>query len=348
VWDARSGEELLTFDKHEGLVSFAAFSPDGQRIVSGSGDRTAKIWEADTGRELLTLRGHGDWVGTVTFSADGERIITCSADQTIKLWDAAVGKELLTFKDHKDRVWSVAISPDGQRLASASVDETAKIRDAASKDQVARWLNEEREAAESLAARQRERRIAEERNRAQRLQDRGAIKQWLILSPISFTKGASGSPALQEEQLKRESQLRPRAGQRTMAGTNELTWRTVQLEDNLIDFSRVGGAMAEWSVAYAVCYIQSESAQSGLLLKISSDDQSKVYLNGRLIYRYRPRPNLRDQDFVEGIRLNAGANVVVFKVVNTTGDFLGSVHFTDADGHPLKGIRITLDPEAKD
>jgi hypothetical protein len=122
----------------------------------------------------------------------------------------------------------------------------------------------------------------------------------------------------------------------------------VTLEDNLIDFNRLGGAMAEWKVAYAICYIQSEAAQRGVRLKVSSDDQSKVYLNGRLIYHYRPRPNLRDQDIVAGVEFNAGTNILVFKVVNTTGDFLGSVHFTDVDGHPLKGIRVTLDPEAKD
>ena len=35
-----------------------AFSPDGQRIVTGSWDETAKVWEAASGRELLTLKGH--------------------------------------------------------------------------------------------------------------------------------------------------------------------------------------------------------------------------------------------------------------------------------------------------
>ena len=35
-----------------------AFSPDGQRIVTGSGDQTAKVWDAASGKELLTLKGH--------------------------------------------------------------------------------------------------------------------------------------------------------------------------------------------------------------------------------------------------------------------------------------------------
>jgi len=35
-----------------------AFSPDGKRIVSGSGDKTVKVWDADTGKEIFSLKGH--------------------------------------------------------------------------------------------------------------------------------------------------------------------------------------------------------------------------------------------------------------------------------------------------
>ena len=31
---------------HEGRVNSAAFSPDGSRIVTASGDNTARIWDA--------------------------------------------------------------------------------------------------------------------------------------------------------------------------------------------------------------------------------------------------------------------------------------------------------------
>ena len=61
-------------------VEFApvAFSPDGQRIVTGSLDETAKVWDAASGKELLTLKGHSGQVGAVAFSPDGQRIVTGS------------------------------------------------------------------------------------------------------------------------------------------------------------------------------------------------------------------------------------------------------------------------------
>ena len=109
-----------------------AFSPDGQRIVTGSGDQTAKVWEAASGKELLTLKGHSDAIWSVAFSPDGQRIVTGSRDQTAKVWEAASGKELLTLKGHSGSIWSVAFSPDGQRIVTGSEDQTAKVWEAAS------------------------------------------------------------------------------------------------------------------------------------------------------------------------------------------------------------------------
>ena len=36
----------------------AQFSPDGTRIVTASGDKTARVWDAATGKTLATLAGH--------------------------------------------------------------------------------------------------------------------------------------------------------------------------------------------------------------------------------------------------------------------------------------------------
>ena len=68
-----------------------AFSPDGQRIVTGSADQTAKVWDAASGGELLTLKGHSAAIWSVAFSPDGQRIVTGSWDQTAKVWEVATG-----------------------------------------------------------------------------------------------------------------------------------------------------------------------------------------------------------------------------------------------------------------
>jgi len=82
---------------------------------------------------------------------------------------------------------------------------------------------------------------------------------------------------------------------------------------------------------------------------VGSDDEAKVYLNGKQVHRYAfARGFVADQDMVPDIALNVGLNVLVFKVVNETEDWQGSIRFTDAQGNPVKGLKVTLDPEAKD
>jgi WD40 repeat protein len=46
VWDAQTGQELLTLEGHGGKVNGVAFSPDGHRLASGAADGTVKIWDA--------------------------------------------------------------------------------------------------------------------------------------------------------------------------------------------------------------------------------------------------------------------------------------------------------------
>jgi WD40 repeat protein len=69
-------------------VSFAAFSPDGSRIVTASADKTARIWDAASAKEIAVLRGHDGSVNSAAFSPDGSRIVTASADKTAHIWDA--------------------------------------------------------------------------------------------------------------------------------------------------------------------------------------------------------------------------------------------------------------------
>jgi WD40 repeat protein len=304
------------------------------------------VWDAATGTNLLILKGHSAQVQSVAFSPDGRRILTGSRDQTAKLWDAATGEELLTLKGHENPVTGVAFSPDGQRIVTTSQDKTAKLWSAATVEQVALWQTEETQAAQRLAALQRDQQAAAEQERALRAQDPGALKQWLILAFLEFTAD-SGPQALAQEQIPHEAQLRPRAGDPIQVGGAERRWRAVQLDDYVIDFNELERAAQEQSVAYAVCYIDSQSNQPGLSMKVGSLDQSKVYLNGQEIYRNEDaRSYVPDQAEVTGVELKPGLNVLVFKLVlnHAFDSWQGSIRFTDAAGQPVKGIRLTLTP----
>jgi WD40 repeat protein/serine/threonine protein kinase/DNA-binding XRE family transcriptional regulator len=130
VWDAVSGQALLTISNQSNEVGSVAFSPDGLRLATGSQDGTVKLWVATTGKELLTLAGHTYQIEGLAFSPDGTRLASGSGD--VKVWDVATGKPLLTLTSYNSFVTSVAYSPDGTRLAAASGSALVSIWDASS------------------------------------------------------------------------------------------------------------------------------------------------------------------------------------------------------------------------
>jgi WD40 repeat protein/class 3 adenylate cyclase len=126
IWDAETLEQRGELRGHTDYIQDLAFGPDG-RVVTASGDGTAKIWDLESRRELVTLRGHSGPVLGVSVTPNGTRVATSSADGTAKLWDAASGRELLTLFGHDRLVHTVKISSDGRLLATASGDGTVAL-----------------------------------------------------------------------------------------------------------------------------------------------------------------------------------------------------------------------------
>jgi WD40 repeat protein/serine/threonine protein kinase len=127
----------LTLVGHKGSVAAVAFSADGQQLVTGGNDGTARVWNATSGQELLCLMGHCRQVTSVAFAPDGKWLVTGSTDDTTRVWDAVRGREIRLLQDPTTGpVWAVAVMPDGKRVVTGNEDGTARIWDAASGHQL--------------------------------------------------------------------------------------------------------------------------------------------------------------------------------------------------------------------
>ncbi len=115
LWDVATGKSRGRFSTGTAVDSIA-YSPDGTRLVAGSGEQVF-LFDLIRGRRIVTPSGHQDAVNAVAFSPDGKTLVTGSDDRTLRLWDTSHWVEIYRFPCREYEVKSLSFSPDGKRLA---------------------------------------------------------------------------------------------------------------------------------------------------------------------------------------------------------------------------------------
>ena len=69
---------LLATYRHAAGINEVAFSPDGEKVLTGSSDGTARLWSAKTGAALGEPMRHEHWVSAVAFSPDGKTLMAAT------------------------------------------------------------------------------------------------------------------------------------------------------------------------------------------------------------------------------------------------------------------------------
>ncbi len=129
-------QERASFLGHDECVNAVVFSPDGTRLVSGSGrpfnsprgDEEAELvlWDAASGRPLRRFEGLKGSVHGAAFSPDGRLIASGSGfydkapegEGRLTVWDAGTGAVVFEHREKYLNALGVAFSPDGRHLAA--------------------------------------------------------------------------------------------------------------------------------------------------------------------------------------------------------------------------------------
>ncbi len=176
--------------------------------------------------------------------------------------------------------------------------------------------------------------------------DKGFIRDWLILAPILCETENNGAEEIDLKQIKDEEKLRPKEGDKIAVRGKQLVWRKIRTSKHFIDFREYAKEEeGEDAVGYAVAYVISPEDFNGLKLKLGTNDQGKVYLNGKEVFKFTETRVLEeDNDTVRDVSLNKGENVLIFKVINEKNNWQCCLRFTDKDDNPLRSLKIALAP----
>ena len=172
----------------------------------------------------------------------------------------------------------------------------------------------------------------------------GFIRNWLILAPIPYEGEDNGAAEIVQEQIKGEGGIQPKAGGKTSIAQKEYTWKEVKLDDYFIDFAKLAPGRTEDVIGYAVTYVRADEEMKDVKLKIGSNDQSRVYLNGKAVITFDDTRTLEKDQNDAVVILNKGLNTVVFKVINQKNNWQACLRFTDKSDKPITNLKITSTP----
>ena len=127
LYNANTGDPLALLTGHTKPVTVIAFSPNGDKLVSGSYDGTLRLWNPHTAELLKTLNADGR-IAAVAFSPDG-RTLANGNDDDIQLWDVDTGEHKTTIHRSGSSIFFLLFSPDGRTLASASLSDNIQLWD---------------------------------------------------------------------------------------------------------------------------------------------------------------------------------------------------------------------------
>lgn len=179
------------------------------------------------------------------------------------------------------------------------------------------------------------------------LPDDGFLRKFLFLGPIP-TQGLPGGQSINKDWLGGEAGLKPGAGTKTKTAAGELAWKAVEALDGMVDLHAASGRQADGCAFYLAAYLVCEKDFKDLKLKMGSDDQGKVWINGKEVLKFEgDRGAAPDQDNADNIVLNKGVNALLFKVVNGGGPSAGILRFLQADGAAFMDARLSLNPDGK-
>ncbi|MDZ4205550.1 MAG: caspase family protein [Bacteroidales bacterium] len=130
IWETISGRPVHNLVGHKWSVIKAAFSPSGEKIITGDVKGVLKVWNGQTGNYLYDLSGHKSWIQSIQFSADEDKVLTSSIEGKVKMWNSKTGNLIFDFCGHTNEVLSANFSFNEHFIITTGSDNKIILWDA--------------------------------------------------------------------------------------------------------------------------------------------------------------------------------------------------------------------------
>lgn len=131
IWDWARNEPVRIITDAEAGISAAAFTPDGQQLLTIDNEGVARVWDAGSEGEPTAAGSHaGGPVLDVLFGENGTFVAT-QEDNSVGIWDLNVPDNgALMLEGHTDDVITAVFSSDGKYVYTGGYDNTIRKWDA--------------------------------------------------------------------------------------------------------------------------------------------------------------------------------------------------------------------------
>ena len=133
-----TGKPRVQWERHSGSVESVAFTPAGDRVVSGSSDGTLRVWDPTSGQGQLVIEGAKQGAYALDVSPDGTHVAVGCKDSVVREFALADGSLLRELDGHLGYVRAVVHTHDGKRLLSSADDGSICVWQADAAEPVAR------------------------------------------------------------------------------------------------------------------------------------------------------------------------------------------------------------------
>ena len=190
----------------------------------------------------------------------------------------------------------------------------------------------------------------------------GFIREWLVSGPYPSYQVNGEGRGLDTDFLGGEGEARPYPGLKAtgvfeadkgkliagIGSTNEwgfretrsldATWRVIAFPSDLCEPNDQFGPIKDYFVYYATCYVE-VPAQTEAMLRVGSDDDHKLFLNGVQVGRQASSQGIVRDNFLYPVTLEPGTNAILLKVVDRLYGTGHCLAVTDRKGKAIPGLK---------